>query len=632
MLLGLLFSVTVPVLAQPVQQDAADLARYVDGILKPLVAKKQIPGAVMAVVETGKPTIFQGYGYADIKSQRVMDPRTTQVRVGSISKSFTALAFLQLIDEGKVRLEEDANKFLKTERIPDRYGQPVTVLNLLTHRAGFDGDISYVYVDQGQSPLIQPGWMSRQMLRISPPGRFAYDNTAFATLGQILADQDSTSYEQAVKRRVYDPLGMTHSLMGVDPASTNTATCYQRIRKEFIACKHQVLKDTYGAAGNMSATASDMAIYLQALLDGGKLLKPETFQAFTNLDHRLHPLTPGDGLGVYEMGPKGSGVFGHSGGIRGGTSVYFVIPSKKIGLFLHINATDGLDNHFNLSGMLSAAMSSTSSNDDFDPGELTAFKLPANLGARFGNKILPEQYTGTCDETKLPGQYQYSRALGFAALAPRLLGAMALPPIDVRKGEGDAWMIDGKPYRRSANCFFTATGKSYLDGEIAGTVGFSILADGMVMGGPHTLAGWTKLHWYENASITALPFLGALLLLPFALICAWRADARTKRAMITIGFSGVLLLCCILLDMEYASDLEQNQGRLFPALLWRFGWHVALGGLLFGVFRAYQALVAGDVRIWQKAFDAIMISAGITAIVLCGYWGLIGTFVGNNFS
>jgi CubicO group peptidase (beta-lactamase class C family) len=633
LIIALSMLIAAPLLAQSQTGEAERLAAYVDAKLQPLINKKQIPGAVVAVVQTGKPTLFRGYGFANIAAKRAMDPQKTRVRVGSISKSFTALALLQLVDEGKVRLNEDANKFLKTERFPSRYGQSITVLDLLTHRAGFDGDISYVAVNQGQSTAITQGWLSRQMMRVSPSGRFAYDNTAYAALGQIIAAQDGISYEQAVKRRVYDRLGMTSAMMGVDPKSLDFATCYQRLRRLFEACTHQVLKDTYGAAGNMSVTAADMALYLQALIDGGgKLLSPATFAAFSNTKYRLHPMGAGDGLGVYEMGPKGSGVFGHSGGIRGGSSTYFVIPSKGIGLFVHINSSDGGDNIFNLSGMVSAATSSTSSDDGFDPGELMSLKFPTDLGARFGNVPAPTTYTGTCDETQLPGQYQYSRALGFAALAPRLLGRMALPPLDVVKGAGDAWMIDGKPYRRTANCLFTSTGKSFLDGEIAGTVGFAVLPDGTVMGGPHALAGWTKLVWHESASVTALPYLAALLLLPFGFVAAWGADSKTRRAFRITALSGSVLFGCILLEMEYASDLVQNQGRLFPAILWRAGWHVALVGLLWGVFALAQALRLPEASKWRKGVVVLFAVASITAIILSAYWGLIGTFTGNNFS
>jgi CubicO group peptidase (beta-lactamase class C family) len=627
---------TTSAVAQTPADEAARLAATVDDILKPLVAQRKIPGAVVAVVARGGAPILRGYGLADIARNRAMNPETTRIRIGSMTKSFTALAIMQMIDEGKVRLDDDANRFLKTERIPDRYGKPVSVLQLLTHRAGFDGDITNVYVDQGRSPAIEQGWISRQMIRVNPPGRlFAYDNTAFAALGQIIKDQDGRAYETSIKARLFDRLGMTNATFGVDPRYPDNATCYQRIRNRFVACAHQILKDTYGAAGNMSLTAADAARYLQAMLDGpggGALIRPQTFAAFTNVDHRIAPGVPGDGLGVYEMGPAGSGVFGHSGGIRGGSTVSMVIPAKGIALFININSSDGADNNFNLSGMLDLVFASYASDDDFDAGLLSSFMLPAQIGAMFGNAPQAPLGDKSCNEALIPGQYMLTRPMGFSALAPRLLGRLALPEIDVVDQGSGRWQIDGKPYRRTATCQFDVIGKSYADGEVASHIGFALLPDGGVVGGPHTLLGWTKLKWYERAHVVALPYLAALLLLPFALIAAWRADRASRSALKIFGLSGLALLICVLLEMEFASRLVQNDGQLFPAILWRIGWHIALIGIAIGVFRAVQAIMRAEPRLWRKAIVGIMAVAGLIVIVLSGYWGLIGTFTGNNFA
>jgi CubicO group peptidase (beta-lactamase class C family) len=625
-----------PAVAAPADDDAARLTTFLDSRLSPLVEQRKIPGAVVAIVQKDKPPILRGYGYADIASKRPMNPSTTRVRIGSMSKSFTALAILQLIDEGKVKLEGDANQFLKTEHIPKRYGKPVTVLELLTHRAGFDGDISHVAVDEGQSTAIERGWMSRQLMRVNPPGNiYAYDNSAYAALGQIIKDQDGRSYEASIKARLFSPLGMRNAVVGVDSQYGDNATCYQRIRNNFVPCPHQVLKDTYGAAGNDSLTAADAAQYLQALLSGssGRLgIKPKTFTAFTNLDHRIAPGVPGDGLGVYEMGPAGSGAFGHSGGIRGGSTLSLVIPAKGIGVFVHVNSSDGADNQFNLSGMLDLVFSSSYSDDDFDAGSLMSFELPSMVGAMFGNSPPAPTTSGTCNEAALPGAYMSIRPLTFAALAPRLLGRLALPAVNVVNDGDGKWMIDGKTYRRTAACFFTATDKSHADGNIAAHVGFSVAEDGTIVGGPHTLAGWRKLKWYETANITAVPYLIALLLLPLSIIATFRADSLSGRAVRTIGLSGLLLLVCVLLEMEFASRLVQDEGRIFPAILWRIGWHVAIIGLGLGLWRGLLALKSADVKMWRKLVIAVMVFAALLAIILSFYWGLIGTFTGNNFS
>jgi CubicO group peptidase (beta-lactamase class C family) len=630
------FFLPAPLAAQQRQDDGNALLEFVDAKLKPLVAKGQIPGAVVAIVQRGKAPILRGFGYADIASRRPMNPNTTRVRIGSMTKSFTGLAIMQLIDEGKLQLDVDANRFLTTEHIPERYSKPVTVMQLLTHRAGFDGDLTNTYVEQGRSPAVAKGWMSRQMLRVSPPGRlFAYDNVAFATLGQIIKDQDGRPYAASIKTRLFDRLGMTNATFGVDPRYPDNSTCYQRIRNNLVPCRHQILKDAVGAAGDMSLTAADAARYLQAILNGptgGALIKPETFAAFTNVTHRIAPGVPGDGLGVYEMGPAGSGVFGHAGGIRGGSTLSMIIPVKGIALFVNINSSGGPDDNYNLSGLLDVVFSSYGSDDNFDAGELTSAILPVQLGTMFGNPYSVQASNSVCNEAIIPGQYMEIRPMQLAALAPRLLGRLALPEIEVAKQNNGNWLINGKPYRHSAACQFKSIGKSYVDGDISSRVSFAALPDGGVVGGPHTLAGWTKLKWYERANVVAMPYLAALFILPFALLAAWRAEPATQRTLRMMGFSGTILLVCILLEMEYASSIVQNDGKLFPVILWRIGWHFALVGIVIGIFRSIQATMSPQERHWRKLIIALMGVAGLIIVILSGYWGLIGTFTGNNFA
>src|SRR5262245_51121255 len=81
---------------------------------------------------------MQGYGYADAEQRRRDDPERTIWRIGSITKTFTATAVMQLVDRGKVHLQADANRYLTRVKIPNTYALPVTVTDLLTHTAGLD--------------------------------------------------------------------------------------------------------------------------------------------------------------------------------------------------------------------------------------------------------------------------------------------------------------------------------------------------------------------------------------------------------------------------------------------------------------------------------------------------------------
>ena len=107
-----------------------------DGYLPYALANADIAGAVVVVVKDGQVLSEKGYGYADLKSRRRVDPQTTLFRPGSVSKLFTWTAVMQQVELGKIDLDADVNRYLDF-KIPPRDGKPVTMRNLMTHTAGF---------------------------------------------------------------------------------------------------------------------------------------------------------------------------------------------------------------------------------------------------------------------------------------------------------------------------------------------------------------------------------------------------------------------------------------------------------------------------------------------------------------
>src|SRR5262249_24809389 len=116
---------------------AADVEPFVDGIVEPYLARSDVAGAVVVVVANGRALLIQGYGYADVAERVPVDGARTLFRAGSISKLFTAIAVLQQVEQGKLELDADVNGYLDFET-PPAFGKPVTLRQLLTHRAGFE--------------------------------------------------------------------------------------------------------------------------------------------------------------------------------------------------------------------------------------------------------------------------------------------------------------------------------------------------------------------------------------------------------------------------------------------------------------------------------------------------------------
>ncbi|HTA39739.1 MAG TPA: serine hydrolase domain-containing protein, partial [Candidatus Acidoferrales bacterium] len=123
-----------------------DLSTFFDGLVPYALHRADIPGGVIVVVKDGKILFAKGYGYADVKTERRVDPATTIFRPGSVSKLFTWTAVMQLVQAGKIDLDADVNKYIDFS-IPPFEGKPVTMRDLMTHTGGFEETVRDLLVD-----------------------------------------------------------------------------------------------------------------------------------------------------------------------------------------------------------------------------------------------------------------------------------------------------------------------------------------------------------------------------------------------------------------------------------------------------------------------------------------------------
>ena len=115
----------------------ADLEAWLDGLMPYSLQTGDVAGAVVVVVKGGQVLLQKGYGYADVAARTPVDPQRTLFRAGSVAKLVTDTAVMQQVELGKLDLDADINSYLDF-RIPDAFGKPVTLRNLLTHTAGFE--------------------------------------------------------------------------------------------------------------------------------------------------------------------------------------------------------------------------------------------------------------------------------------------------------------------------------------------------------------------------------------------------------------------------------------------------------------------------------------------------------------
>jgi len=336
--------------AEPVTPAAApqltkqDLDSWLDGFVPYALASGDIAGAVVVVVKDGQVLTEKGYGFADVKSRKPVDPKATLFRPGSVSKLFTWTAVMQQVEQGKIDLDADVNTYLDF-KIPPRDGKPVTMRNLMTHTAGFAETIKHLFPTN--AGRLQPlGKFLSQWTpnRIFPPGEVpAYSNYGAALAGYIVQRTSGEPFDQYVARHIFAPLDMRHSsfsqplqpdlLAGMSQgylrASDDKARPY-----EFVGP---------GPAGSLAATGDDMSRFIIAHLANGqygaaRILGEATARQMHAPQARHVPPLNGMALGFYHEDQNGHQIIGHGGDTVAFHSDLHLLLDDHVGIFISMNS------------------------------------------------------------------------------------------------------------------------------------------------------------------------------------------------------------------------------------------------------------------------------------------------------
>ena len=329
--------------------EPADLEAFFDGILPLQLERSDIAGASVLVMKDGKVLLLKGYGYADLKTKKPVDPNATMFRLASISKLFTWTAVMQLEEQGKLDIDADVNKYLDFQIRP-AFGKPITLRNLMTHTGGFEeADRDLIVVHPKKDISVREYLVENQPKRLFPPGEVpAYSNYGVGLASYIVQRVSGEPFEQYVQEHIFAPLGMTHS------------TFYQPPPKELepyvsVGYHGNTEKPSVGfevvhpaGAGALSSSAADMGRFAMAFLNGGELdgkriLKPETVAAMWTPQFRASDQMPPMCMGFYQMWRNGLHWIGHEGDLVAFHSLFFVEPKERLVLFVSYNSAGGGD-------------------------------------------------------------------------------------------------------------------------------------------------------------------------------------------------------------------------------------------------------------------------------------------------
>ncbi|KQZ71641.1 hypothetical protein ASE06_19775 [Sphingopyxis sp. Root214] len=324
--------------APTAELDVRDVSAFIDGFIPYALARGDISGAAVVVVKDGKVLVAKGFGYADRASRRPIDVENTLFRQASISKLFAWTAVMQLSEAGKLDLDRDINTYLDFE-VPPRFGRPITLRHLLTHRSGFAETYRELMTpDRASTPTLETYVKRHLPDRIYPPGtNVAYSNYGATLAGYIVQRVSGERFEDYVARHIFAPLGMRHSTFEQPPrrAVGEMATGY-------IGASGQPYAFEYAGdvpAGGLSASAGDMARFMIAHLDeGGPLLSPTTTSRMHAPAFRQIPQLPGMALGFYEEDRNGRRVIGHAGDLVSFHTDLHLLPAERVGVYIAMNS------------------------------------------------------------------------------------------------------------------------------------------------------------------------------------------------------------------------------------------------------------------------------------------------------
>ena len=329
--------------------------KRLDQFIEQKIKVANVPGMAMAVTDREKLLRVSTYGFSDMAAQTPVTPEML-FEIGSIGKSFTSIALLQLREEGRLDgstelaevLYEPVTRYLPWFEVQSEY-EPITLHHLMSHTAGitmgaeFPGEARYEV------------WALRETEATAPPGTYYhYSDAGYKTLGVVLEELLGQSYGDIIQERILDPLGMT----ATEPIITNEtrkrlAVGYEAFYDDRPLPRGRSLApatwlEHAEGAGSIASTPADMATYLRMLMNRGqgprgRILSEGSFDLMTQRVIEAKEEGEGSfygyGLGIRES--DGHTTIGHGGGMVGYYSYMLADMDDGLGVVVLMNGPGG---------------------------------------------------------------------------------------------------------------------------------------------------------------------------------------------------------------------------------------------------------------------------------------------------
>lgn len=353
--IAVLVAGALPLSAQGRSRPAIDWREF-DAYVAKAARDWNTPGLAIAVVHKGQLLFAKGYGRLDVTRPQAVDTQTI-FAIASTTKALTAAALGMLVDEGKVRWDDPVTKYVPTFQMFDPWTtREATVRDLITHRGGLpNADYLWTGGDNSRAEVIR-------RIRFIPPSYsfragYVYHNVMYTVAGAVIEAASGMSWDDFIRTRIFQPLGMTRSVTTLAEALTKDNRAMPHgLDHDTLRVSGNSLADGIGPAGSVWSSVADMSKWVRFLLDTGRvngtpLLKPGTWAELFKPVTMLGPWNERSApqlrlskphfrtyaLGWFQQDYQGRQVDFHTGSLTGMIAINGLIREEGIGVYILSN-------------------------------------------------------------------------------------------------------------------------------------------------------------------------------------------------------------------------------------------------------------------------------------------------------
>lgn len=604
----------------------AVLEAYVDAAVRMSFETDKTVGLTVSVVKDGEIVLLKGYGYAHLENRVPVDPSFHTFRIGSVSKPIVFTALMQLVEQGKIELDADVNDYLSAFKIPEKFGAPIRVVDLLTHRPGFEESLRGAFGQEDDFTPLEAYLADNMPARVLPPGAYtSYSNYGAALAGYLVQVVSGQTLEAYLEDQIFAPLNMHSASLGqvLEPSNPQAMPVALRDRIASVYTLNNGYPERHpfelivpAPAGAISATSADMAKFMLAHLQEGELINQRILSQETALMMRTRPYPDREaadfahGLVAGEL--LGYVTFEHGGATITSFSGLTMVPELELGVFVSVNGTT------NPAG----------------PMQLTHLILRQMIG----NEARASREVRTLSEAELngyAGAYMTTRRF-YTGVLKFFMAPSAVMTVTATTN-GTLTSAFG-PYSSE----LVPVGEHLFQDVATGALVNFLWEDGteraMAMTSPNGTSTAMRVDGRTNFGGIAMAFVGLILLAVTHLISAWKRRSEpeydsvlTRRlSQATVATSLLVLLMTVALVLVFTAFASGGISFLiddwpspamtvfFSAVLLLILATLGLGAGLWSVARS------PDVSIWRKAHYGLLLLALIYFLSQATHWNLIG--------